>query len=330
MRIGMQRLVVGGWLVFGTSVVACSGDKSPSKEEPPDAGEPMSVDSGNFESDAADSGESDGDGGRPSAVAVGWANGKILSVKDVDIVIVQDGTARAANFTISQEVQEQAPFRAVDSDLGSYCLLDDSGRFVCSLACAEPPAGTGYTDLALSRDAILGLTPQGRVVASLCSGVAVNFREENDYVQLEGRDSLQCALHRSGRIDCFESTFARSFSIDGAYVDFAVGSNHVCGLAQDGGVSCLNKDGRTSDRPEASPPRDDKFSRIAAGVGVTCAIRTSDRAVTCWGSHTVADQAGPFVELAATGGRGCGILEDGKVVCWGSGDRFKDLTARLK
>lgn len=68
-----------------------------------------------------------------------------------------------------------------------------------------------------------------------------------------------------------------------------------------------------------------KFFKIAAGYDTTCAIRTKDGSVTCWGLNDAGQTDGPsdeekntkFVEISVSRYHSCAISEQRHIVCWG-------------
>lgn len=64
------------------------------------------------------------------------------------------------------------------------------------------------------------------------------------------------------------------------------------------------------------------YSKLSAGDGFTCGVRSSDGAIRCWGFNG-AGNAPPilgddsFVDVSAGRLHACGVRRDGKVLCWG-------------
>ena len=140
-----------------------------------------------------------------------------------------------------------------------------------------------------------------------------------------------------------------------AIVDFAVGSQHGCVIAESGEVWCWGfaTDGAlgagpattSSDVPvRAELPR--PAVAIAAGFEGTCAI-TDDGAAWCWGGNesgevgdgTLVDRfvptrvvglPGRAISISRGHGHACAVLDDGSAWCWGDNSVGQLGTRRLE
>lgn len=135
---------------------------------------------------------------------------------------------------------------------------------------------------------------------------------------------------------------------------FAFGVDHLCATLANGSVRCAggNGDGQLGNNsttssavPVAVVGLTGEFSRVAAGVRHTCALRTDGR-VYCWGSGlwgqlgdrdavsrtTAVEVYGltQVVDLALGNYTSCALKSDGTVWCWGYGvyGSLGDGTAR--
>ncbi|XVE55050.1 hypothetical protein DITRI_Ditri03aG0130100 [Diplodiscus trichospermus] len=128
--------------------------------------------------------------------------------------------------------------------------------------------------------------------------------------QLEAGNSHICGLNETNALDCwqwpeFNQTRDQNFST------IAVGEGFVCGLSQDGKISCLGKvDGISGQEPKGN------YRVIAAGFRHACAI-SADNDIACWGNTVGDEPQGKFNALALGLNRSCALRTNGEVVCWG-------------
>lgn len=104
-----------------------------------------------------------------------------------------------------------------------------------------------------------------------------------------------------------------------AMVGVSAGSQHTCGIREDGRAICWGDNTNGKAPPEASA---DTFRSIAAGGAHTCGIR-DDGKVICWGVNFFGQappgaSADTFQSIATGGSHTCGIQADRKIICWGS------------
>ena len=62
------------------------------------------------------------------------------------------------------------------------------------------------------------------------------------------------------------------------YIDVSYGSDHVCALHEDGSIACWG----SNQHGKASPPSGD-FKSVSSGEHGTCALRSDDGKIVCWG-----------------------------------------------
>jgi hypothetical protein len=95
----------------------------------------------------------------------------------------------------------------------------------------------------------------------------------------------------------------------GSYRAVAQQEPGYCLLAADGSVSCYFRG-----TPETSP------SGSFAGIDRSCGILAADGTLSCWDSGIKYVPTGSFSSLSLDPGAdanyGCGISDDGRVVCW--------------
>ena len=66
------------------------------------------------------------------------------------------------------------------------------------------------------------------------------------------------------------------------YVDISYGSDHACALHEDGSIGCWG----SNEYGKASPPSGE-FKSVSAGEHGTCALRSDDGKIVCWGIFEV-------------------------------------------
>ena len=193
-----------------------------------------------------------------------------------------------------------------------------------------------------------------------CAGVAfaqplVPFTDVVDFAV--GRLHA-CAVTSAGTVKCWgannfgqvgdgtqETRYAPVTVIQSGAVAVDAGREHSCALMATGTVKCWGDnglgalgDGTTEDRLEPVDVLNlDNVIDIAVGSGHTCALRSTDDRVLCWGFNgfgqlgtgnqtnqsspvTVATSA-RFVQVSAGQDNVCGVTTTGSVACWGVYDR---------
>jgi hypothetical protein len=101
------------------------------------------------------------------------------------------------------------------------------------------------------------------------------------------------------------------------WIQVAAGSNHACGLHEDGFVECWGLD----DMGQASPPQIE-FSEISSTCGITPRLIPSDDAeIHCWGDDAPDPPPGSFSQVDSEPGY-CAIDYEGRVYCWGEDEEM--------
>lgn len=102
----------------------------------------------------------------------------------------------------------------------------------------------------------------------------------------------------------------------GSFVTLSAGEGYTCGVRSDMRVVCWG-----SNTLGQSIPMVFSGVGIAAGGLHTCAIRSFDNSVSCWGyegSRATSAPAGRFVQVSSGRSHSCGVREDRTIACWGT------------
>ena len=118
------------------------------------------------------------------------------------------------------------------------------------------------------------------------------------------------------RLQLREAVFTRR-KAEGA---LSAGTQHSCAINAQDRVQCWG----LNDAHQSDAPRDVEFRSIASGDHHSCAIRSSDSRIQCWGSNTFGKSTPlpsfankPFTEISAGGGHVCGVQKTGEISCFG-------------
>ncbi|XP_044475119.1 serine/threonine-protein kinase-like protein CCR4 [Mangifera indica] len=141
-----------------------------------------------------------------------------------------------------------------------------------------------------------------------------------------GQDFI-CGLSESGRITCNYGTSVNFPVIDGNYSVIDAGFSHACAISLNHSLLCWG-DG------VGETPIDD-FKALALGENRTCALRSTNETVVCWGQDNftlpTALQETPFVSIEAKRRVFCGVLKfNYSLYCWGEEtDNFRMVFERV-
>ncbi|KAJ0087259.1 hypothetical protein Patl1_07530 [Pistacia atlantica] len=135
--------------------------------------------------------------------------------------------------------------------------------------------------------------------------------------QLEAGNSHICGVENdTNRLQCWQWP---EFNSSLRFSSIAVGQDFVCGLSETGRISCNNGNNVTSTVIDQVP--DGNYSVIDAGFSHACAI-SLDHSLRCWGDEVGETPRDMFNALALGENRSCALRStNGTVVCWGQ-DNF--------
>ncbi|XP_042492736.1 serine/threonine-protein kinase-like protein CCR4 isoform X2 [Macadamia integrifolia] len=95
------------------------------------------------------------------------------------------------------------------------------------------------------------------------------------------------------------------------FIDIAVGEEFVCGVLESGQVKCF---GTNMDVVGKEP--DGNYGSIVTGLKQACAISIDGTLVNCWGQRA-RTLTGKFYSVALGDNRGCALLPNDTISCWG-------------
>jgi alpha-tubulin suppressor-like RCC1 family protein len=220
-------------------------------------------------------------------------------------------------------------------------------RYTCALASGGGIRCWGYNEFGQLGDG----TTRDRTSPVDVTGLAGGVRA------IDARGEHACALMTAGGVKCWGAnlngqlgngtTNSSAVPVDVAGLTsgvtaIAVGGEHTCALASDGGLKCWgwNATGQVGIRtiadrhtPVDVPGLGGAVTAIAAGGRHTCALMAAG-GISCWGYNeygqlgdgTTADSPMPVavaglpssVRAITTGGNfSCALMTDGGVTCWG-------------
>lgn len=243
-------------------------------------------------------------------------------------------------------------FDSVAAGSGGSCGLRKNGQVVCfGGAASQPPSGV-FSTFSLAPGRLCGVTSERGVACwgptdflpaippGLFTSVALGDRHlcgiqldgtvicsgSNDSGQLDaatgqfaalvaGGDQT-CGLKMDGTLACWGANdFGQSTPPMGQFKSLAVSKTsyvgaHACGITDSGKLQCWG------DCHDVIDPND-LFADVDAGVGLTCAVKKADGALTCFGAQPL---AGAYRSVALAGDfsdGGCALKQNGTVDCWG-------------
>ena len=207
---------------------------------------------------------------------------------------------------------------ALEADGSPRCWgFDDSGQ-------AQAPTMAGFSQLATTVELGCALNPQG---LPACWGTSGAIRPPAEaFVQLAaGSGECTCGLKQTGDVSCWGSVMScQMVSRAPAGVKLsalAVGDVFACGIGTGGLPMCWGMDPPT-------PPAE-KLQSLSISPRQVCGLRVDHTAV-CWAAAGANATTPPhdehFREVRAGIDFACGLREsDGSVVCWGD-DSFGQST----
>lgn len=244
-------------------------------------------------------------------------------------------------------------FAALTANTDITCGLLATGTVACwgnlSGAQAVPiPGALSATSIAVGVSEQCAVAAQsGALVCWGGAGALTGTPPTGRFLQVGVGRNFACALTTDGALECWgDNSYGQITPPAGKFVQLVVGSYHSCALEDDGTAHCWglgNASMPTDGVPlvagvesvepwgQAIAPPGTQFKRLAVGALHSCGILKKTGAVQCWGAGKTAGacatidtcgqavaHTGPFTDLALGYSNSCGILETGKIECWGS------------
>jgi len=157
-------------------------------------------------------------------------------------------------------------------------------------------------------------------------------------------DNHSCALHESGKIECWGIRNSRiTIAPEGTFTQLDAGRRHTCAIDTEGAVHCWGnrgiwKRGEYNSR-HASPEA--RFTQVSSGANYVCGVK-EDGYIACWGgSHSAVHNtptkhpaAKPFFAVSSGSDMACGLHLNGTALCWSGrirlDGRFKQLSVGVQ
>ncbi|MEM6780484.1 MAG: LamG-like jellyroll fold domain-containing protein [Pseudomonadota bacterium] len=238
-------------------------------------------------------------------------------------------TIEIAGFSEGRAVQ-------ISRDRGEHCFLEESGTVYCWNQSDE----SDFRALAVAND-FVKITGGGESTSCFLTAGGLTYCLGDDDNGALGNDEVF--------VDSFDTPVLVANITD--FVDIDAGGEGACGIRKNGEAWCWGKNdfgqlGNGNTGTDSGIPvkvdTDVRFKKIASGKVNSCGIST-DNEIWCWGSSfdelgdgnvytsnqphpiLIADSEQDYIDLemsdANTDGGVCGIKSNGKLFCWGSGNR---------
>lgn len=229
--------------------------------------------------------------------------------------------------------------RFVQVSAGEFhsCALRDDGVAECwgdntyGQAPATQAATTGkFTQIGAGDRHTCALRDDG---VAECWGTDVNGESPATRAALDGPAFTQltvggshsCGLRGDGIAECWGyNQDGRAPAMKTAnYGDLDAGELHTCALRPGAAVECWGVNNYGQAPAPRTPATGGWFTQVSAGYYHTCALRSSDGKVECWGypdgraPAVKGSVSGRYSQVSAGGSHTCALREDGQIECWG-------------
>ena len=162
-----------------------------------------------------------------------------------------------------------------------------------------------------------GVRNNGNGTASVvCDDGSSTTFETGNYTVMDLGSRAGCGIRAGGSVACWGAGGPIP-PPSGTFRQVSVGGDHACALRTDGGVSCWG---------DVPPFPVGSYEHVSTGgaspFAVTCAVKSADRSLLCWGPSfygATAAPAGTFLQVGTNGVFSCGLRTDRTMTCWGTG-----------
>lgn len=141
---------------------------------------------------------------------------------------------------------------------------------------ADPPAGT-FHGLSSGEWQSCALDDDEHINCWGYLGATYEPPTDTRALQLSAGADVYCALLEDHSITCWGALSRLHWPEGDDFIAVSAGWYHVCGLHEDGTVSCVGG----YDSPIGGPASDSRFVSLASGADVTCGI-TTEAMIECW------------------------------------------------
>ena len=245
--------------------------------------------------------------------------------RDHACALAKNGRARCWGVTTQVHAPYQTLVAGWNDDVcgllengGARCISSNTGELVRGLE-------GDFVSITVGADKLCGLTPEGGAV---CTGVASSL---GPYLAIDAGPGSVCGVRSDGSVVCWSGEPPESAAFaaaglpgqsqytvpygeyPGAFVQVAVGWQHLCARSATGQVQCWG--GLAAQSPTGS------FLDIQSSENACCGLKV-DGSVACWGDNAYGifdAPSGPFVSLSVGRNRACAVRADRTLSCWGPG-----------
>lgn len=198
---------------------------------------------------------------------------------------------------------------------GWGCGLRSDGGVACwgitDIIRTPPPEGA-FRDVAAGKDHACALRLDNTVV---CWG-SVSESPAGTFAAIAADAGGTCAIRDDGT-RALVCTGVDVPVIDGLQ-DLAFDGGRLCYITTEGEAACA--------RPSPGPlPLDGRWTEVAVSAAHTC-LRSSEGEVACSKEMPGRVPSGTYRSLAVGEGFGCGLRDDGAIVCWGDATSVEAVT----
>ena len=176
------------------------------------------------------------------------------------------------------------------------------------------PADGDFQKVAARSTHVCGLDADGIVT---CWGQAPALPPPDEFVNLSAGGSGDCGLKADGSVVCWGSGPLVSNVPDGPFAAVALGQTQGCALRANGTMACW---GDNWNQHATTQPG--TYKSVCSGDVQSCAVRTSDGTLTCWGDVSwlqdwTPPPGGAFEQVFCGGNFNCALTAAGALSCWG-------------
>ena len=266
--------------------------------------------------------------GRHKAVAAGTAMS--CSIREDETLGCWHNYYRQSTALQEEIVTPDGAFSQVKTDHYWACGLKDDGSIHCWTRniLRSPPITLEGAYMAITpANRLCGARIQGGVTCWDWSGdweqptvVAEDVRDmTGKYTALSFGQEHICGILEDGRVECSGSEQGifgegKTTPPEGRFISISAAWNHTCGVRESGELECW---GENPFLRNLLPnlPDSGNLKQIVTTDSHACWL-SSEGSVECRGGTANSPLAKPFESISFIGSLGCGVLRDGRILCW--------------